>query len=41
LTVEQLTGHILQHMVRLEAELALMKHLVANLQTAQSDSDVG
>jgi hypothetical protein len=38
LTVEQLTGHILQHMVRLEAELVLLKHLVANLQAAQSDA---
>jgi hypothetical protein len=33
-----LTGHILQHMVRLEAELVLLKHLVANLQAAQSDA---
>jgi hypothetical protein len=36
---EQLTGHILQHMVRLEAELAMLSHLVANLRAAQSDTD--
>jgi hypothetical protein len=35
--VEQMTGHILQHMIRLEVELEMVKQLVARIQAAQAD----
>jgi hypothetical protein len=36
LDVEQMTGHILQHMIRLEVELEIVKQLVARIQAAQA-----
>jgi hypothetical protein len=40
--VEQMTGHILQHMIRLEVEFAILKQLLVTIQAAQADqSDEG
>jgi hypothetical protein len=37
LDVEQMTGHILQHMIRLEVEFEIVKQLVARVQAAQAN----
>jgi hypothetical protein len=37
LDVEQMTGHILQHLIRLEVEFEIVKQLVARVQAAQAD----
>jgi hypothetical protein len=33
--IEQMTGHILQHMIRLEVELEIVKQLLAKIEAAQ------
>jgi hypothetical protein len=35
--VDQMTGHILQHLIRLEVEFEIVKQLVARIQAAQAD----
>jgi hypothetical protein len=37
LDAEQMTDHILQHLIRLEVEFEIVKQFVARVQTARAD----